>query len=148
MATNNTDARAMQQTPDPHPALRSLDRLVGTWAVSGPDGLRGHVTYAWLEGGHFLVQHFDFEHGGERNVGVEYIGYDRESGTLRTHLFGNTPDILEYTYELDGDTLTIWHPAVGSPAYFRGAFSDDGNANTGRWVWPGGGYESNMTRVR
>ncbi len=50
-------------------------------------------------------------------------------------------------YELDGDTLTIWSGGKGSPAYYRGAFSEDGNTLMGRWVWPGGGYESTSTRL-
>ena len=37
----------------------------------------------------------------------------------------------------------------GSPAYFEGTFSDDGDTMTGEWVYPGGGgYESTMTRIR
>jgi hypothetical protein len=38
---------------------------------------------------------------------------------------GNT---LDYVYEVSGDTLFIWAGAKGSPAYFKGQFSDDGNA--------------------
>jgi hypothetical protein len=54
---------------------------------------------------------------------------------------------LDYVYELDGDTLTIWGGEKGSPAYYRGTFSEDGNSATGAWVYPGGGYESTMTRI-
>jgi hypothetical protein len=58
---------------------------------------------------------------------------------------GNT---LDYVYELEGDTLTIWGGEKGSPAYFKGKFSDDGDTQSGEWVYPGGGgYESTMTRV-
>jgi hypothetical protein len=145
---NDETTRGDQRQPiEPAAALRSLNRLVGTWTVSGPGGLGGQVTYTWMEGGGFLVQSVDLVQGGERNTGVEYIGYDEASGTLRSHYFGGSGGILEYTYDLDGDTLTIWHPAPGSPAYFRGTFSADGKSNAGRWVWPGGGYESNMTRA-
>jgi len=36
----------------------------------------------------------------------------------------------------------------GSPAYYRGTFSADGNTATGEWVYPGGGgYKSSMTRI-
>jgi hypothetical protein len=52
-------------------------------------------------------------------------------------------------YELEGDTLTIWAGEKGSPAYYKGTFSDDGDTVVGDWVYPGsGGYESTMTRVR
>lgn len=135
-----------QQPPQPNPALRSLDRLVGTWNVSGPD-IHGQVTFEWMEGGFFLVQHVDLEHGGNKIKGTEYIGYDEESKVLRTHYFDSAGSILEYTYELHDDTLTIWFGEKGSPAKFEGKFSDDGDTNTGGWTWPGGGYESTMTRV-
>ena len=48
---------------------------------------------------------------------------------------------------LEGDTLTIWAGEKGSPAYFRGVFSGDGNTMSGQWFYPdGGGYDSTMTR--
>ena len=126
--------------------LRTLDRLVGTWSISGP-GLTGTVSYTWMEGGRFLVQQIDLVQDGQANRGVEYIGYDQESGTLRSHFFGTGGEILEYTYELSGDTLTIWFGDQQSPAKFVGTFGPDGTTNAGAWQWPGGGYESTMTRV-
>ena len=42
---------------EPSRALRSLDRLVGTWELSGDVG--GRVTYEWMEGGFFLLQRVD-----------------------------------------------------------------------------------------
>jgi hypothetical protein len=32
---------------------------------------------------------------------------------------------------MDGDTLTIWGGVKGSPAYYRGQFSADGNTSGG-----------------
>jgi hypothetical protein len=126
--------------PGPRAPARHLgDLLVGV--------LAGTVAYAWMEGGGFLVQRVELVHGGERATGVAYIGYDEESGTPQSHYFSGSGELLEYTDELAGDTLTIWHPAPGSPAFFRGEFSADGTTNAGRWAWPGGGYESTMTRV-
>lgn len=126
--------------------LRSLEPLVGTWAIDGP-GLSGTVRYEWMDGGGFLVQHVHLINGDDVTRGVEYIGLDTESGQLHSHFFGGAGEILEYVYELSGDTLTIWFGGVGSPAKFVGRFDADGVRNTGAWVWPGGGYESNMTRV-
>ena len=127
-------------------ALRTLEPLIGTWAIDGP-GSGGTVRYEWMDGGGFIVQHVDLVHDGETTRGVEYIGYDPESGLLRSHFFGGAGEILEYVYELSGDTLTIWFGGIGSPARFVGTFDSVGARNVGRWVWPGGGYESNMTRV-
>lgn len=43
---------ALQQSPKPSPDLKSLDRLVGTWKVSGE--AQGQMRYEWKEGGFFL----------------------------------------------------------------------------------------------
>ena len=127
-------------------ALHTLDRLVGAWAVDGP-GTSGTVRYAWFEGDAFLVQTIDLVANGEVTRGVEYIGWDPQSQTLRSHFFGNSGEVLEYTHDLTGDTLIIWFGGTDSPAKFVGTFDADGNRNTGGWQWPGGGYESNMTRI-
>jgi hypothetical protein len=138
---------AVITTESRNAALRSLDRLVGTWTVSGPDGLSGEVRYEWMDGGCWLVQHVDLHRGDEQDRGVEYIGYDEDSGELRSHFFGSRGELLEYTYRLQGDLLTIWFGGTDSPPRFEGRFSTDGTANSGAWQWPGGGYASTMTRV-
>jgi hypothetical protein len=52
-------------------------------------------------------------------------------------------------YAIVGDALTIWGGERGSPAYYKGQFSKDGNTLNGSWVYPGGGgYEAISTRVK
>ncbi|MGY1726764.1 hypothetical protein ACI79J_07310 [Geodermatophilus sp. SYSU D01062] len=127
-------------------ALRTLDRLVGTWTVSGPGGPRGEVRYEWMDGGNWLVQHVDLR-GEDPTRGVEYIGWDEGTGELRSHWFGTGGELLEYTYRLEGDVLRIWFGGTDSPARYEGRFSPDGTVNEGAWRWPGGGYGSTMTRA-
>jgi len=56
---------------------------------------------------------------------------------------------LDYVYEIEGDTLIIWGGEKGSPAYYKGEFSKDGNIITGGWTYPGGGgYKATSTRVK
>lgn len=136
--------------PAPNPELRSLDRLVGTWRVSGPD-IAGTTRYEWLDGGFFLVQHFDFVHGGRSVKGLELIGFERGFGAepsrdIRSRIYDNAGNTFDYVYEVTGEDLTIWAGKRDSPAYYRGAWSDDGNTCAGAWVYPGGGYESTMRR--
>jgi hypothetical protein len=100
-----------------------------------------------MEGGFFLVQRVDLNQGGERTRGVEYIAYDPERGCLASRYFASGGQILEYVYEVAGNTLTIWYGEVGSPARYTGTFSEDGTINTGAWSWPGGGYDSTITRT-
>lgn len=145
------DARVYGQ-PEPNPDLRSLDRLVGTWEISGD--VRGRVAFEWMEGGYFLVQRVALEgESGERISGIEVIGHERPFGAepgeeIKSRFYSNTGDTLDYVYELEGDTLTIWAGEKGSPAYYRGTFSGDGNTIAGAWHYPGGGgYSATSTRI-
>jgi hypothetical protein len=102
---------APQQPTEPDPKLRRLDRLVGTWEVSG--GLQGKVSFEWMEGGIFLIQRFDLDHDGRRIKGFEVIGRERTLGAessedIKTRVYTTTGDTLDYTYELDGENLKIW----------------------------------------
>lgn len=127
-------------------ALRSLDRLVGRWAVDGSTS-SGTIRYEWMEGGAFLVQHIDLVSADGPTRGIEYVGWDAASQTLRSHYFAPAGEILEYTYDVTGATVTIWFGGTDSPAKFVGVFDDTGDRVTGGWQWPGGGYESNMIRA-
>jgi hypothetical protein len=146
------DSTTMQAQPSqPNPDLERLDRLVGTWNVSG--GAQGQVTYQWMEGGFFLLQHVELDQYGQRIKGIEIIGHERPFGAepgadITSRFYDNLGNTLDYVYELEGDTLTIWGGQKGSPAYYKGRFSDDGNTMTGEWVYPGGGgYASTATRT-
>jgi hypothetical protein len=150
MANDDTDdAQAHRQPPEPD--LESLDRLVGTWEVSG--GAQGRAAYDWMEGGFFLIQRVDLEQYGQKIKGIESIGHERPFGAepsedVKSRFYDNMGNTLDYVYELEGDTLTIWGGEKGSPAYYRGTFSDDGDAVSGEWVYAGGGYRSTMTKVK
>jgi hypothetical protein len=151
MVMTEETSEPLEQPPPPNPDLKALDRLVGTWQISG--GAQGQVRYDWLEGDFFLLQHVDLEQHGQRIKGIEVIGHERPFGAepaedITSRFYDNTGNTLDYVYELDGNTLTIWGGQKGSPAFYKGTFSEDGATLTGEWVYPGGGgYESNATRV-
>ena len=148
----NNDVPGYGPTREPSPELRALDRLVGTWELSGE--VRGRVTYEWMEGGFFLIQRVNLlQEDGTESTGMEVIGHERGLGAepsadVKSRFYGDSGDTLDYTYELEGETLTIWFGDRDSPAYYRGEFSNDGDTLAGRWHWPGGGYEATSTRVR
>lgn len=135
----------------PKPDLNSLNRLVGTWQVSG-DAI-GTTKYEWTEGGFFLKQHFDLVHDGRAIQGIELIGhlhpFDGEPSTdIHTRVYSFTDGMtLDYVYEVAANTLTIWGGMRDSPMYYQGSFSKDGKTVTGGWQWPGGGYTANMTKL-
>ena len=145
-----TDSYDSPDTLDPR--LRSLDQLVGTWQMSG--GVEGKVTYEWMEGGFFLFQYVNLVHDGRTIKGLEIIGRlqpfgEPPSADIWSRYYDTQGSTLDYVYELDGDTLTIWGGGRGSPAYYRGTFSADGNTLSGGWVYPGGGgYQATATRIK
>ena len=155
---DSPSAQAIQQPPKPNPDLKSLDALVGTWKLSGE--AEGYVTYKWMEGGFFLMQEVDIVHSGHEIKGIEIIGHEQEFGAepsedIKSRFYDFSGGMtLDYVYEIlvgdDGkETLMIWGGEKGSPAYYKGVFSDDGNTCAGDWVYPGGGgYYSSMTRVK
>ena len=140
-----------QQAAEPDAELRRLDRLAGTWKVSG--GVGGQIRFEWLEGGFFLIQHVDLEQDGQQVKGIEIIGHLRPFGEppsaeIWSRYYDTLGNTLDYVYEIDGDTLTIWGGERGSPAFYKGTFTDDDNTLTGAWEYPGGGgYSSTATRV-
>lgn len=138
------------ETATRDPRLQALDRLVGTWKISGET--EGEATYEWMEGGHFLIQRGEVKRPEGSFAYIQFIGLERTPGGeepehITGRLYSSDGNVLQYTSEADDKTLTIWMGEKGSPAVYRGEWSDDGNTLSGEWEWPGGGYKETMTRV-
>lgn len=155
---HDTTAPTEQQPPAPNPALRSLDAMAGTWELQGRvfdtgGEIRGQLTREWMDGEFYFVQHVEIDYDGQRITGVEYVGYDAENDNLKSSFYSSEGPgpfggvAIDYVWEVDDETLTIWGGFVGSPANFRGTFSEDRRTVAGRWEWPGGGYDATMTKV-
>ena len=134
----------------PHPLLKTLEPLIGKWKITGPD-IEGETSYEWMEGGFFFIQKFDLQQQGQQK-GIEYTGFDEETGTLRSRMMAIDGSRFTYTYEMDGDTLWYWFGDKGSDIYSRSTFSDDFSSYTGAWHWTNedgtaGGYEFTATRI-
>jgi hypothetical protein len=138
--------------------LKSLDVMVGVWDLEGREAdsngeIKGRLRFEWMEGGFYLVQHVEVDYAGRKVNGVEYVGYDEATNSLRSYFFSNEGPgpfggvAIEYVWEVEDRTLTIWGGEVGSPANFKGTLSDDRNTISGRWEWPGGGYAATLTRA-
>ena len=127
-----------QQPPAPDPALKRLDRFIGTWELEGRtldsdvDNVSGRTTFEWLPGGFFLQQRIKLDFAGFEVEGLEVIGYDAASGTFPSTVFPSmfgTP--IPYLWEVEGDELTITTEVLG--ATFRGKWSEDGKTFSGGW---------------
>jgi hypothetical protein len=73
---------------------------------------------------------------------------EEPSAVVKSRFYSDTGATLDYTYELEGNTLTIWFGERRSPPYYRGTLSEGGNKLTGAWHYPGGVYEAISTKVR
>ena len=146
------------EMPPPDPRLRLLDPYVGSWTLEGRESteygeIHGTLSFEWMEGGYFLLQRIDIDHAGQPVRGIEVIGYGRDwDGSVpehcTSHFFDNSGNHFVYIYEVGEDgAIIIWGGEVGSPAAFRGRFSEDRRTITGRWDWPGGGYDAIITRT-
>ena len=73
---------------------------------------------------------------------------EEPSMDIWSRYYSGSGETLDYVYELEGDTLMIWFGGRGSPAYYQGTLSTDGNTLTGAWHYPGGGgYQANASRI-
>jgi Protein of unknown function (DUF1579) len=157
-----SDSNQEIQTPTPDPALRRLDRLVGTWTLKGhlvgsdEENITGEITFQWLEGGFFLQQDASIEFAGMFQVrSHELIGYDSETEAFASYVYSNfSPEPLPYKWDLRDDTLTISVSYGPLDASFEGTFSDDDTFSGGWRANPGADesinipYDVSGTRVR
>jgi hypothetical protein len=93
--------------PQPEPALRRLDRLVGAWTMednlvgSDEHNIRGQTTFHWLPGGFFLEQRAHIDFIGQQIDALELIGDDPQTDTFpSTVLSGFSPTPLPYRWDV------------------------------------------------
>jgi hypothetical protein len=128
------DQPAPQPTDVPgarSPALEPLQALVGSWFVNMthvalPDPVHGVKTYAWLEGGHFLVERGHFDHPDVPDS-VAIIGADDSGEGLAQHYFDSRGVLRVYRMRLSDGIWTLWRDAPGFSQRFTGRFSGDGS---------------------
>ncbi|RZQ61958.1 hypothetical protein [Amycolatopsis suaedae] len=130
--------------------ISAFEVMVGEWEFSGD--VTGHARFDWLPGKHFLRQHGTLTRDGVTHEAVEIIGAVKPFGAtepaaeITSRAYTDTGETLDYTYEIDGDTLTVWGGPKGSPAFSRAEFDAGRTVLSGAWQWPGGGYEFTMTK--
>ena len=138
MSDHDTQSQGM---PQPDPALKRLDRLVGTWNMKGrligsdEENIMGRTTFQWLDGGFFIQQDVELDFAGMMRIkSRELIGYDPETKAFASSVYSNlSPAPLPYKWDLQDDTLTISVSYGPLDATFKGKFSKDGNSFSGGW---------------
>ena len=125
-----------QQPPKPDPALKRLEKLVGTWSIKGrtldskEDNISGQTTFEWLPGGFFLQQRIEMNFMGMKIHSLELIGYDPATQAFSSSVYSNMwGSAIPYQWDLQDNILKISMEG----AKFRGTFSEDGNTFSGGW---------------
>jgi hypothetical protein len=140
MANDTQDAGI----PKPDPALRRLERLVGTWHMKGQtvgssqQNISGTTTFKWLNGGSgesfFLQQDMDMDYGGTPIKSHELIGYNPTTKAFSSNVYSNmAPDPWPYEWDIRDDSLTISIEHGPMNATFTGKFAPDGDSFSGGW---------------
>jgi hypothetical protein len=134
------DRDTQSQMPTPNPALKRLDRFVGTWSMEGhlvgsdENNIKGRVNYRWLPGGFFMEEHIELDFMGMSIDSLDLIGYDPDTNTFPTTVFSNlSPTPLPYTWEVEGDAVKITVSYGPLDATFEGAFSEGDQRFGGGW---------------
>ena len=135
-----TDSDAQPQMPTPDPALKRLDRFVGTWTMEGhlvgstEYNISGQATFRWLPGGFFLEQRVELDFMGIKIDSQELIGCDPETETFPSTVYSNlSPTPLPYRWDVRDGNVTISVSYGPLDAMFTGAFSEDGDSFSGGW---------------
>jgi hypothetical protein len=135
---------ASDHAPSPSPALERLNRLVGTWKMNGrpvgakEDTIFGTTTFKWLhdaEGSSFfLKQDMEMDYDGTLIKSLELIGYDPNTSAFVSQVYSNmAPDPWPYTWDIQGDSITIAIKRGAMNATFTGQFSSDNQSFSGGW---------------
>ena len=144
--TNSSDTQAVEAPalPQPDPALKRLDRLVGTWSMEGnlvgsdEKNIRGETTFRWLPGGFFLEQRVRIDFMGMQIDALELIGYDPATDTFPSTVYsGFSPIPLPYRWDVQGDDVTIEVTYGPMDAKFTGEWREDGTFSGGWRPNPG-----------
>ena len=143
-------------------ALDALSPFIGEWDIDitsmsfREDSSvveRGHSSFAWLEGGAFLVQHSEISASDfPRSVAV--MGPDEEAATY-TMLYSDSRGVSRiYRMTFSGGIWTLWRDFPGFSQRFHGTFSEDGRIITARWERSSDGsnwerdFELTYTKIR
>jgi len=117
------------------PALAPLEALIGTWdtVATHPafDGVvQGSTTFAWLEGGRFLVIRSRAEHELFPDA-IWVVGPPEAGEGLIAEYFDSRGVRRTYSVSVEGAVLRMWRDAPGFDQRFAATLG--GEAFVGMW---------------
>jgi hypothetical protein len=114
---------------EPDPALAPFEALIGTWDTEATHPLidavvPGTVEYAWLEGGHFIVQRSHNDHELFPDA-ICVIGAPESGDGLVMEYFDSRGVRRTYGISLDGRVLRMWRDAPGFDQRYSATLAHD-----------------------
>ena len=130
-------SEGVNEAAKPNPALQPLSVLVGTWSTTGTHPLvpgktfHGRTSFAWIEGGAFLIMH---SHVDEPEIpsGVAIFGTDDTTGDMSMLYFDERGVSRKYEVSLADNVWKWWRNAPGFSQRFTGTITPDGRTIVGR----------------
>jgi hypothetical protein len=131
----------------PNPALGPLRILVGTWRTSGTHPMvpgttfHGRTTFAWIEGGAFLIMRSQIDEA-EIPSGIAIFGTDDATGDCSMLYFDERGVSRRYETSLQDNVWKWWRNDPAFSQRFTVTISTDGRTmvsrgelsrNGGRW---------------
>jgi hypothetical protein len=112
-----------------HPALEPFEALIGTWATEAVHRavdavVKGSVTFEWLVGGHFIVQHSHADHELFPD-GLHVIGAPEDGDGLVVEYFDSRGVRRTYGTSLENGVWRIWRDAPGFDQRFAATLGPD-----------------------
>lgn len=121
----------------PNPSLLPLSILVGTWNTVGTHPLapgttfHGRTTFAWIEGGAFLIMHSQIDEPGIPS-GIAVFGTDDTTGEWSMLYFDERGVSRRYEVSLRENMWKWWRDAPDLSQRFTGDIAPDGRTIVSR----------------
>lgn len=121
----------------PNPALEPFSALLGAWHTTGTHPLvpgttfHGRTSFAWSEGGAFLVMRSEIDEP-EIPSGIAVLGTDNETGECSMLYFDERGVSRRYEFSIREREWKWWRNAPGFSQRVTGTISPDGQKMTAR----------------
>ncbi len=136
----------------PNPALRSFEPLIGEWQTTGTHphvpgkSFHGRASFAWHEGGAFLIMRSEIEEP-EIPSGVAIIGSDDAAGTYFMVYFDQRGVSRKYDVTMSGNVLKSWRDDPNFSQRRTLTVGEDGTrmVDKGEMARNGGAWEDDLS---
>lgn len=138
----------MTTTTTDDPALKPLEVLVGTWDTEAThpmlEGvLRGTVTFAWLEGGHYLLQRSWQDHE-QVPDGLCVIGAPESGDGLAMEYFDSRGVRRTYAVAIEHGVLRWWRDDPEFAQRYSATLAPDRFQGVGQLARTPGAWEDDL----